>query len=647
MSYLRQKRGVDFVFDSSKGISLEDPRVIAAVRIFEERNRLLDKAIALDASIDQVIKNKLIPQAIKDFLNKKFVALYGEFESEVINIYPKGVGAVQYLAAMRQEVPQDKHGETYFLPQDAAEEIYNIEEKSRDIEDGQKAKTWMQRAVTIPQTMRAKYAVAQAHKRVFDSAIKNIDDDFASFLTAANARWSDEKYKKFDTQLFEIENFVSLIKILMPQLSTSQNTPIRPLVEQCVLALFDYTKSTTTESLDKAKRLIAQLSGVVETKESDVLQRVLEWKLRVDSDEVDTLAVVGARHAISPGNLSSETSDAMQNVRYTAQNARDWFSEIGQKIKSGEITPDQFFQIIKLLENQKHMKNDAHLAPFYEAIEKLEQSQMPHRSEAPKIAYEDAKQVIDVELSDIFEYPNILAEPKKFLEYSNQLYAEQGLPEWMQTFDIKHHIDSLSPEKRAIIERELQEGAIAMLMPGREVQRQTLEKAIQQLKPVWIENGQRKTVDETLYWEWIQQLLRAKNDLFFLDVPDNPYILLAKPTQAPPPNTVSKTVPDQIAEFERMKRERPELCVTNLLGYVALQSWATRMQNREGVQNIQPLDRRSFTRFIGLPVSGGIVPNGDFDLVYGQLRLGRCNAARPNSVGGFRVEVMIKFDFVL
>jgi len=238
---------------------------------------------------------------------------------------------------------------------------------------------------------------------------------------------------------------------------------------------------------------------------------------------------------------------------------------------------------------------------------------------------------------------NPLEQPSEFLQSALQLYIEQNLPEWTVEFqNLEPRIRNLSSEKRAIIERELREGSIAMLMPGREVQRQTLAKAIQQLKPLWIENGQRKTVNAPYQWDWVEQLVREKHTALFQDIPNNPYILLAKPTQAPPQNTVSKTRLNQIAEFERMKRERPELQVANISGYLALQSWATRAQNREGVQNIQPLDYQTWTRFIGLPISGDVVPSCYFNSGNGRLGLDGNDEAYPYSSSGFRLEVVVE-----
>lgn len=238
---------------------------------------------------------------------------------------------------------------------------------------------------------------------------------------------------------------------------------------------------------------------------------------------------------------------------------------------------------------------------------------------------------------------NPLEQPAEFLQFAFQLYIEQELPEWTQEFEnLEPRIRNLSSEKRVLIERELREGSIAMLMPGRAVQEQTLAKAIQQLRPLWIENGQRKTVDAPFQWGYVENMVREKSVDVFQDIPNNPYILLAKPTQAPPPNTVDKTRLDQIAEFNRMQQERPELRATNVSGYFALQSWATRAQNRVGVQDIQPLDRNAWTRLIGLPVFGGSVPVGVFYADVARLKLVGYDAGLPYPDGGFRLEVMVE-----
>lgn len=643
MAYLRQKRGVDFVLETHAGVSLEDARIIKAVRIFEERNALIDKALDLDERINRIEKNSRISQKIKDFLNKKFLELYLELSSTVIDIYPKGSDVVRRLAIMREEVPSNQHGSTHFLPQDAAEEIFDAEEKYREIEEAQTAKTWVQRAVTAPQTARAKYLAQQEHSRVISHAVSGVEEQVVSFLTTADAHWSDGKSQKYEARLSEIDKFVSLVETVASYLGEAQGSFIRPLAQQCALALLDYTKDSSPDSFQKANRLIIQLSGIAETKPEDVIHHVLEWKLRVDRDESDALAVVAARQAISPGSFSPEIEASIIKVRETAEIARGWFFEMAEKIQNGEISPHLFYQIVNLLENQKAMMDDIHLSPFYNAIASLESVHRPKQLESTKPTLKIAQEkTVTIESNTVFKYPNLLDEPGKFLEFSNQLYKEQDLPEWQHDIDLESRIKALNPIKRALIERELSEGAIAILMPGRAVQEQTLAKAIRQLKPLWIENGERKTVKASYQWNWIEKLVQDKNEALFQGIPESPYILLTKPTQAPPQNTVLKSLGDQKKEFARMKQERPELHVANVSGYIALQSWATRLQNREGVQDIQPLDRETFTRFIDLPISGDFVPCGIFHSGYGRLRLDGSFAADPHSRCGFRLEVMVE-----
>lgn len=643
MSYVRQKRGVDFVLETQAGVSLEDARIIKAVRIFEERNALIDKALDLDERINRIEKNSRISQKIKDFLNKKFLELYLELSSTVIDIYPKGSEIVRRLAIMQEEVPANRHGSTHFLPQDAAAEIFDAEQKYREIEDAQIAKTWVQRAVTAPQTAHAKYRAHREHTRAISHAVTDAQEQVVSFLTSADAQWSDGRFQKYDARLSEINQFVLLVEKIVPYLGVAQDSIIRPLAQQCALALLDFTKDASPDSFQKANRLIIQLSGIAETKPEDVIHHVLEWKLRVDRDESDALAVVAARHAISPGSFSPEIEASIIKVRETAEIARGWFFEMAEKIQNGEISPHLFYQIVNLLENQKMMMSDIHLSPFYDAIASLEGAQRPKQIESTKPTLKITQEkAINIESEVIFKYPNILKEPGKFLEFSNQLYKEQDLLEWQHDIDLESRIKALDPIKRALIERELSEGSIAILMPGRAVQEQTLAKAIQQLKPLWIENGQRKTVNTPYQWDWIEKLVREKNEALFQGVPNNPYILLAKPTQTPPPNTVSKNRPAQIVEFKRMQRERPELHITNISGYLALQSWATRAQYREGVQNVQPLDCQTFTRFNELPFSGGFVPYGVFIPGVGRVGLGGGYADFPDPDCGFRLEVMVE-----
>lgn len=235
---------------------------------------------------------------------------------------------------------------------------------------------------------------------------------------------------------------------------------------------------------------------------------------------------------------------------------------------------------------------------------------------------------------------NPLEQPAEFIQFAMQLYIKQNLPEWTAGFqNLEARIRSLPREKRAIIERELREGSIAILMPGREVQRQTLDKALQVLKPSWFDTGVEKPINAPYGKDWIKKIVQDKNEALFRDVPSIPYILLAKPTPTPPESTTRKSPSQQNQEFLRMQNERPELRRTNIPGYLALQVWATRTKDREGMRHIEPLDRDSSTRFTELPIVDREVLNARFNDSTGLLSLGSDD--NPN---GSYMNVGIRFE---
>ena len=184
-------------------------------------------------------------------------------------------------------------------------------------------------------------------------------------------------------------------------------------------------------------------------------------------------------------------------------------------------------------------------------------------------------------------------------------------------------------------------------MPGKDVQfGLTVERLTQQLKPLWIKDGQSQTVAATyLEWEHFKNLIQTKAKELLANVPDKSYILLTRPTQAPETRTCGKTTAQQLVELqainqERKQQKRADAYSMNPHEYVALQKRFTErlsIQAKIPLSTINPLDKNTWTRFIHLPLADGSVPYGSGGSGHRRLRLDRSNAGSAGASGGFRL----------
>jgi hypothetical protein len=366
------------------------------------------------------------------------------------------------------------------------------------------------------------------------------------------------------------------------------------------------------------------------------------------------------RAAISPGKISETVMNAARNLKEAADAAFAWLQNISEKILSNEIKPELHHHILTLLASQSAMRAEPALATFYAAIGELERATTPEKPKVlpvlPSAPIQESRRLVapPSQTSEIqrsteqsLRRPDVspLTEPREFVKQFKNFYTENGLIEWgADVTTVAEKLSNLSAEKRAMIEKELSEGAIAILMPGREQQKKHLKKAIQQLKPIWIKDGQRQNVDQTeFWWDYVEKLVDNQDTSIFANVPETPYILLTKPTQSPDSQTCSKTVNEQRTLLRQYQQNNSDIHAMNIPGYTIMQAWHTANEFARNPQTreITPLDSSTYTRFIGIAVSGGGVAGGVFDS--GDRRVGfrGSSAGDRDSRHGFRLEVRI------
>ncbi len=598
------------------GISLEDPQVVEAVRLFEARNKLIDRMTNLNDVGLQLAEKETLSIAIRRFIDEKINVLVVDMNERIMAVTPKGESVVRQLSVMREVHPRGEHAGKHFLPKDVVAALHVVETNvAEHDEEQQSASVWKK---DLLRPFRRARAVRQ-HDTIVSQAELQTRETVASFLTSARAQWSDQLFQDYDKKLANIEELTQMAETIAHYQSGGATS--RSIVfetNECQRLFEIYIRHPGPEQFRAVQRAVETLRMFADFKTEDIVARIQEWQLHLKRDMSDALAVIEARATINPDSISENVRGATTALKDVAETALQWLQGIAEKIEDGSIKPELQHQMLVLLANRETLMAQPQFVAFYKALKKLE-----------------------CEKTDI----NPLTEPRDFVRQFVQFYNARGLPEWGTAVSgVAEKITQLLPQKRAIVERELQDGAIAILMPGRSEQKLHFSSAlINLLKPVWIKNWQRKNVKPFFWWKHVQKLIEEKSDSLFSDVPDGPYILLTKPTQAPNPDTCNKTVQEQHALIEQMKRTKPEIFATNIPGYVMMQAWYTAQEfaRNPEVQEIKPLDFSTYTRFISLQISDGYVPVGDFkgDMETYSFLAGLAGVSRTDM--GFRFEVRI------
>ena len=233
-------------------------------------------------------------------------------------------------------------------------------------------------------------------------------------------------------------------------------------------------------------------------------------------------------------------------------------------------------------------------------------------------------------------------------------YTEQDLGEWVADIQGKRHLlaEAVStPEEMKKIEKRMLAGMVPVVMPGREIQILTWQKALKNLKSILVQNGTNKTMtDPFIYTQEYSKKMTVNADGFFISVPERPYLVWTKPTKKVDPITTNKTLEQQQELYRTMVSTHADKIydVVDLLPleYTAMQSVHTAGIKRLASeytadspnQTITPLDdyNQSYCRFLSAGLfSDGDVPGAGFNPDSSQLSFNR-GGVDADSESGFR-----------
>jgi len=242
----------------------------------------------------------------------------------------------------------------------------------------------------------------------------------------------------------------------------------------------------------------------------------------------------------------------------------------------------------------------------------------------------------------IAEHRDIPVNLPELLEHHASIYESLNLPTWADA--LRNHTINLTPEARDLLESQIKEGNIPILMPDRATQRATLKQSLINLKPLWIKDHNLQNVANPSIWQdYYNNDIHL--DAMVADIPEEPYLLLTKPTQEPPSETTEKTLAQQQEYLAKLQETNPELQSILPQEYASLQALFTRAlkdtATNRPLTTLNPLDRDTWTRFISLPVSVGDVPNGFWNAYDRQVGFVRSYVGFVVSRSGLRSAVRV------
>ncbi|MBU1132187.1 hypothetical protein KKC32_03000 [Patescibacteria group bacterium] len=356
---------------------------------------------------------------------------------------------------------------------------------------------------------------------------------------------------------------------------------------------------------------------------------------------------------IKQGNQNLETLAVKANL---SNIEREYFEKLKAELKQllGGKTLEDIEKTQDLVLARKVSKKMSQILEFLKTKEVetkgliIKDAKNPF-AEAFKDGGVDAPETIDYELD--FE---------ELADMNAAVYENRGLLSWAEEVKrAKEKLGKMSLEKLEIIKQEIKEGAIPIIMPGKRVMLETTLDEIKKLTPRYKSEGAEiaEANESLLEWEYLKGLIESGNELLVSDIPDEPYILLTKPTQKS--ELRNKSVDEQkiaITELNENRTEENKMYAMNLHEYAAMQTvFAEEMIERSEdedaeLSKLNPLDFgfATWTRFVSLPAytapgsSSVLVPFGDWDRLAGQLIFGVGNVYASDGAG-VRLSVRVEF----
>lgn len=183
-------------------------------------------------------------------------------------------------------------------------------------------------------------------------------------------------------------------------------------------------------------------------------------------------------------------------------------------------------------------------------------------------------------------------------------YESKNLPQWAAAARALQNRWLAEPALRQTIEHKREAGRLIVAMPGRDTLLQTAVLTMQNLIPQDVENNQPARANY-VGWDHITNLIngtgvsRQERATLVADIPNQAYFMDFIPTERPPADACSKTVPQQTAWLQQQTVQDPTIFGMTLLEHIAAQFNLTHLGGK-------PMDAQTYTRFITILRDGAV-----------------------------------------
>lgn len=224
------------------------------------------------------------------------------------------------------------------------------------------------------------------------------------------------------------------------------------------------------------------------------------------------------------------------------------------------------------------------------------------------------------------------------IEQAAAVYETCGLNAWAQEArQLQVHMDQLTPEQLAWMDRRRQAGDIIFPMPRADVQLDTYRAALEQMKPQFKnKDGRRQMQADTSYvTDHLENLAAARDASLVEGISNNPYFAVFTPSDRTPEDSRNnKNLDQQLAWVQAQQRQN----VDNRPGTVAFDAIAPAEYDAAQIiwthKGGEPLDEWGWTRFVKQKLTpGGNVLYGDWDPVESRLRFLRVRSGAYGDAG--------------
>lgn len=360
------------------GISKDNPYVLEAVRLFEARNKIIDRAVELDEQLARTVRLPQLSQTIKDFLQRELSAFVIDIDERVVHTVLAVEDAVRYFVAAHAVEGSETH--QMLLPD--REHLVQMDQAAATYERVQQESPFMRKDLLHPLRRRL------AHRRMTNyrvAAEERMREQAASFLVAARAHWDEAQFNAYNQRLDYVQDLISSVHDIGVYKNGKATAPTVVLKAREAELLFEhYILNPNDDRRASVRVSVGALRALAEYKPEEIASRVAMIKLRLQQAVAEVAELIEARRAVSAASISSEVAQAADTVQHTYMVAAAWLDDLIARMNSSDIAPERHHIIVSMLTDDAQVKELPEIRAVYSAIAAMRAAaQMPAPPKLP------------------------------------------------------------------------------------------------------------------------------------------------------------------------------------------------------------------------------------------------------------------------